>query len=111
MPAPCSSLRPALVVNGDLQGGVRTSEFQRTAATRPLGGRLVVGLPDGSAGDLPDYRAPAINFTNTIVPVVRDSRAAPAGHLAAPGTPHPLPDRGRIYPDRAVQQRRDQRRS
>ncbi len=60
---------PRLVVNGDLFGGVRTSEFQRTPATRPLGGRLIVGLPEGSAGDLPDYRAPSIHFTNTLVPV------------------------------------------
>ncbi|MEQ1801397.1 MAG: filamentous hemagglutinin family protein [Gammaproteobacteria bacterium] len=60
---------PRLVVNGDLQGGVQTSAFQRTPATRPLGGRLIVGLPDGSGLDLPDYRAPSINFTNDIVPV------------------------------------------
>ncbi|MBL8200202.1 MAG: filamentous hemagglutinin family protein [Chromatiales bacterium] len=60
---------PKLVVNGDLLGGVRTSVFQRTAETRPAGGQLIVGLPDGSGLDLPDYRAPSINFTNGIVPV------------------------------------------
>ena len=60
---------PGLVVNGDLLGNVRTSEFQRTPAMRPLGGRLIVGLPTGSAGDLPDYRAPSINVTNAVVPV------------------------------------------
>ena len=60
---------PRLVVNGDLLGNVTTSGFQRTPATRPLGGRLIVGLPEGSAGALPDYRTPSINFTNTVVPV------------------------------------------
>ena len=34
-----------------------------------MGGRLIVGLQDGSGLDLPDYRAPSINFTNDIVPV------------------------------------------
>ncbi len=60
---------PGLVVNGELLGNVRPSVFQRTPETRPLGGRLIVGLQDGSGLDLPDYRAPSINITNDIVPV------------------------------------------
>src|SRR5690606_30779659 len=36
---------------------------------RPLGGQLIIGLPGGSGLDLPDYRAPSVNFTNDLVPV------------------------------------------
>ncbi|MBN8279610.1 MAG: filamentous hemagglutinin N-terminal domain-containing protein, partial [Gammaproteobacteria bacterium] len=60
---------PRLVVNGTLRGDVVSSVFQRTPGTAPLGGRLVVGLADGSGLDLPDFRAPAINLVNDVVPV------------------------------------------
>jgi len=60
---------PRLVVNGDLYGSVRTSAFQRTPGSSPLGGRLLIGLPGGSGLDLPDYRAPSINFSNATIPV------------------------------------------
>jgi filamentous hemagglutinin family protein len=60
---------PRLVINGDLIGNVRTSEFQRTPATAPAAGRLIVGLPGGSGLAFPDYRAPSINITNALIPV------------------------------------------
>ena len=70
---------PRLVVNGDLLGGVRASEFQRTPGTMPLGGRLIVGLTDGSGLTLSDYRAPSIRFANDIVPIaVTAGQALPA---------------------------------
>ncbi len=60
---------PRLVINGDLFGGAQASEYQRTESTRPAGGRLIIGLPGGSGLVQPDYRAPSIHFSSSIVPV------------------------------------------
>lgn len=61
---------PTLVVNGTLQGGVVSGPLQRTPANRAVGGRLLIGLPDGQGLDLPDFRAPSIRFADTAVPLV-----------------------------------------
>ncbi len=60
---------PRITVNGDLFGRTQSSEYQRTPAVRPLGGQLIIGLPDGSGLSLPDYRAPSITLVNEYLPV------------------------------------------
>lgn len=59
---------PRLVLNGTLRGEAVAGELQRAATDLPLGGRLVVGLADGQGLDLGDFRAPAVEFRNGILP-------------------------------------------
>ena len=49
-----------LIVDGTLKGNAVAGRYQRTEATRPQGGKLIIGLPDGSGLDVPDFRAPNI---------------------------------------------------
>ena len=58
---------PQLLINGTLQGGVINGIYQRDPASRAMGGRLVIGLPDGQ-GRVQDFRAPSVTFVNGLVP-------------------------------------------
>jgi filamentous hemagglutinin family protein len=55
---------PGIALNGSLLGRTTTDVRQRTPATQPLGGRLVIGLPDGQGLTLPDFRAPPIRLAD-----------------------------------------------
>lgn len=49
-----------LIVDGELKGNVVAGRYQRDEATRPQGGRLLIGLPGGQ--DIQDFRAPNITL-------------------------------------------------
>ncbi|MBL8226202.1 MAG: filamentous hemagglutinin family protein [Chromatiales bacterium] len=55
---------PGIALNGALVGKVTADVRQRTPTTQPLGGRLVIGLPDGQGLTLPDFRAPSIRLAD-----------------------------------------------
>ncbi len=80
---------PGLVINGELRGNVSNGLLQRDASNRALGGRLIVGVPDGQGLPIPDYRAPSISLVRNVVPVV----VAPDAPLPGSVTRLELPTR------------------
>lgn len=69
---------PSMVMNGILRADTVIGPYQRRPGQQPLGGQLIIGLPEGLGSGLPNYRAPSVTFS-------------PEGALIAVGDDAPLP--------------------
>lgn len=77
---------PSLVMNGTLTATTVAGAYQRLPGQQPLGGQLIIGLPEGLGEALvEDYRAPSVAFSNhPAVIAVGDSPLPPQQTLLLP---------------------------
>ena len=61
---------PRMALNPILLGNTVAGPFQRTLATAPAGGQLIIGSPNGQGLVQPDYQAPSVVFTDAPPTVV-----------------------------------------
>lgn len=54
---------PSMIMNGSLRANTVTGPYQRLPDQQPLGGQLIIGLPEGLGSSLLDYRAPSVTFS------------------------------------------------
>ncbi len=72
----------SMVVDANLMGATVAGPYQRTGATTPTGGQLIIGLPSPLANppNGVDYLAPAVTFVTAAPPVsISDSSSLPPG--------------------------------
>ena len=60
-------------INGELIANTLPGQFQRELASRPTGGQLIIGLPNGSGLDNPNFVAPNIAINNDANPTSYDA--------------------------------------
>ena len=77
---------PSMVMNGTLTATTVAGPYQRLPGQQPLGGQLIIGLPEGlSDAVVEDYRAPSVAFSNhSAVIAVGDSPLPPQQTLLLP---------------------------
>jgi filamentous hemagglutinin family protein len=54
---------PSMIMNGSLRANTVIGPYQRLQDQQPLGGQLVIGLPEGLGSSLLDYRAPSVTLS------------------------------------------------
>ena len=78
---------PSIVMNGTLTANTLIGPYQRLPGQRPLGGQLIIGLPEGvNEAVVEDYRAPSVAFSNhpAVIAVGNDAPLPPQQTLLLP---------------------------
>lgn len=78
---------PSMIMSGSLRAQTIIGPYQRRPGRQPLGGQLIIGLPEGLDNSVAeDYRAPSVTFSRTfpVVSVGDDSALPPQQTLLLP---------------------------
>lgn len=78
---------PNMVLNGSLRAETVVGPDQRLPGQAPLGGQLIIGIPDGRRQPTPDYRAPSVTFSQhgaTTIAVGDNAALPPQQELLLP---------------------------